>query len=439
MKIITVVGARPQFIKAAMVSRAIREYNRAKGKGQKVKGLDDKPLTLNHSPLAIDEVIIHTGQHYDYAMSQSFFDQMDIPAPRYHLDIGSGSHGDQTGRMLAAIERVLIEEKPDAVLVYGDTNSTLAGALAASKLHIPVGHVEGGMRSFNRRMPEEINRVLTDHIATWHFCPTETAVNNLAKEGITTNVFLVGDVMHEAVMLYKDIARERSDILQRMGIIQQAKGQEQKANGNAEDATFEDGGSPFALSHSPFALCTIHRAENTDDPDRLRSILEALVEISKDMTVVVPLHPRTKKAIERAKGQWLKAKGDDLSFALSPSPLAQRTLLPSIKIIEPVSYLDMLQLESHASIILTDSGGMQKEAFWLGRPCVTMRDETEWVETVEAGWNKVTGADSGAIIRAAKEYCSSPPARPATKSDIAVASASASILNCLVSSITVNR
>jgi UDP-N-acetylglucosamine 2-epimerase len=281
--------------------------------------------------------------------------------------------------MLAAIEKVLLDEKPDAVLVYGDTNSTLAGALAAVKLHIPVGHVEGGMRSFNRRMPEEINRVLTDHVATWHFCPTETAIENLKDEGIAKGVHLVGDVMYDAIMLYKDVARGKSDILQRLNI-------------------------------SKYALATIHRAENTDDRMRLRNILEALVEISKDMAVVLPLHPRTKKAIENA----------DLSPLITT---------------EPLSYLDTLCLEQSASIILTDSGGMQKEAFWLGVPCVTMRDETEWVETVDAGMNKVVGADKNSILRAFREFMNSERHASQPRSASCQTAASKMIIECLPSGI----
>ncbi len=373
MKICTIIGARPQFIKAAMVSRAIREYNDVvKGQRSKVNG-GEVPLTLNPSPLTpIIEVIVHTGQHYDHKMSQSFFDQLNIPEPKYHLDVGSGSHGDQTGRMLSSIEKVLIDEKPDAVLVYGDTNSTIAGSLAAAKLHIPVGHVEGGMRSFNRRMPEEINRVVTDHIAKWHFCSNQNAVDNLKNEGITKGVHLVGDVMHDAVMLYKDVAKEKSDILQRLGLVKNSPLLCKEGVGEVDNP----------LTSSRYALATVHRAENTDDPQRLRNIFEALVEISSDIPIVLPLHPRTQKAI------------DDTGLR------SMVTSCSSLIITDPLPYLDILKLEATASVILTDSGGMQKEAFWFGVPCVTMRDETEWVETVEAGMNVIVGADKQKILLA---------------------------------------
>ena len=408
MKLVTIIGARPQFIKAAMVSRAIREYN--------------SQLTTHDSQ--IDEVIVHTGQHYDYKMSQVFFDQLEMPKPHYHLDIGSSTHGDQTGRMLTAIEKVLIDEKPDAVLVYGDTNSTMAGSLAAAKLHIPVGHVEGGMRSFNRRMPEEINRVLTDHVAKWHFCATETAVKNLKHEGITEGFHLVGDVMHDAILSYKDIAADKSDILQRLGLLGcHSEAQPKNPDGNP---------SRLTTHHSPltkYVLATVHRAENTDDPDRLRNIFEALAEISKDMPVVLPLHPRTRKAIENisVKGQRLKVNGS----SEEPLTLNRSPLTGSVKIIDPVPYLDMLQLEAHASIILTDSGGMQKEAFWLGVPCVTMRDETEWVETVESGRNKVVGAGSASIVRAVGEYLDVDETVGADRDNIGISSAADRVVECI--------
>lgn len=337
MKIATIIGARPQFIKAAMVSRAIREHN----------------LQATSDERRVTDVLIHTGQHYDHEMDKVFFDQLDIPIPDYHLGVGSGNQGDQTARMLAAIEKVLLKEKPDAVLVYGDTNSTLAGALAAAKLQIPVGHVEGGMRSFNRQMPEEINRVVAGHVAKWHFCPTETAVKNLNNEGISKGVYLVGDVMYDAVYYYKKRAQVESKILERSN-----------------------------LREKNYILATVHRAENTDNSSRLRNIIEALVEISKELTVVFPIHPRTKLAIERSG--LISLITDRQSFITT----------------EPLPYLDLLCLEESATVIVTDSGGIQKEAFWMGVPCVTVRDETEWLETVESGLNRLTGSHKEKIVSA---------------------------------------
>ncbi len=324
MKVATIVGARPQFIKAAPVSRALRQQH--------------------------TEVLIHTGQHYDDAMSAVFFRELEIPAPDVNLGIGSGPHGQQTGAMLAGIEEVLLAEQPDWALVYGDTNSTLAGALAAAKLHIPLAHVEAGLRSFNRRMPEEINRVLTDHVSTLLFCPTQTAVNNLAAEGIAQGVHLVGDVMHEALLWAAERARTRSTILVRLG-----------------------------LQEKVYLLATVHRAENTDDPARLRAILDAFAAL--DEPIVFPVHPRTQARIEA---------------------LGLKSKFRNLKSIAPVGYLDMVQLEQSARMILTDSGGIQKEAYWLGVPCVTLRDETEWVETVEAGWNVLVGAEMEQIVMAVK-------------------------------------
>ena len=323
MKVATILGARPQFIKAAAVSRELRKQ--------------------------VDEVLVHTGQHYDGNMSQVFFDELDIPPPKYNLGIGSGGHGTQTGAMLAAIEEVLLKEKPDRVLVYGDTNSTLAGALAAAKLHVPVAHVEAGLRSFNRRMPEEINRVLTDHVSDLLFCPSETAVANLTAEGIRTGVHRVGDVMREALMHAVAVARRRSDVLERLGV---------RAGG--------------------YALATIHRAENTDDPARLERLVSALQEVSLHLPVIFPVHPRT-----RSKLHLPKASGD-------------------LRLLEPQGYLDMVLLEAGADVILTDSGGIQKEAYWLRIPCVTLRNETEWVETVQQGWNVLAGAEPDLIVRAAR-------------------------------------
>ena len=331
MKLITVVGARPQFIKAAPVNRAIAEYNR------------------NWASTSIMERIIHTGQHYDENMSQAFFDELEIPLPDYYLGVGNGSHGEQTGRMLEKIEQVLIKEEPDFVLVYGDTNSTLAGALATAKLHIPVAHVEAGLRSFNRRMPEEINRVVTDHISTLLFCPTDAAVKNLQAEGITQGVHQVGDVMYDSILFY----------------VRKAKSIEEKTL------------KRLNVQSKSYYLATVHRAENTDDALRLSQIVEAFNEIaSKDCPVILPLHPRT---VGYAKKYGLR-------FASNTN------------IVRPVSYLEMIGLENNARVILTDSGGVQKEAYWLGVPCITLRAETEWLETVQSGWNTLAGADKDTIV-----------------------------------------
>jgi UDP-GlcNAc3NAcA epimerase len=336
LHIITIVGARPQFIKAAAVSRAIVEYN----------GQSDTAT--------LQEKIIHTGQHYDENMSQIFFEELEIPQPDRNLEVGSGAHGQQTGEMLAQIETVLLEEKPDWVLIYGDTNSTLAGALAAAKLHIPVAHVEAGLRSFNQRMPEEINRVLADHVSRLLFCPTDTAVKNLAHEGITQGVCRTGDVMYDCVLFYT----------------QKAKSLEQQ--------TLQS----LNVQPKSYYLTTIHRAENTDDPHRLSSIVEALNEIARDdCPVILPLHPRTIGYLEKYNMKF---------FA-------------SVQVIPPVSYLKMVVLENNARVILTDSGGVQKEAYFHAVPCVTLRDETEWVETVASGWNTLTGADARKIIAAVGE------------------------------------
>jgi len=347
-KIVTIVGARPQFIKAAVISRLIRdEYS-------------DR----------FNEILVHTGQHYDQNMSDIFFTEMDIPRPDINLETGSGLHGQMTGRMLEKIEEVLVDNKPDLVLVYGDTNSTLAGALAAVKLHIPVAHVEAGLRSFNMKMPEEINRILTDRVSTWLFCPTDTAVTNLKNEGIFNNnsssvpaavdkpsVIKTGDIMLDASLYY----RKKLDSV--------------KPGVNIPDREF--------------ILCTLHRAENTDDPVRLKSIIEALKEIAKDFHVVLPLHPRTKKNIND----------------LIPGFYFQ--LPDHLRIIEPVGYFDMLRLENACKMILTDSGGVQKEAYFFKKPCITMRDQTEWVETVESGWNLLAGADKEKIVDAVSFF--SPP------------------------------
>ena len=321
MKIVSVVGARPQFIKCAPVSREIRK---------------------NHS-----EILVHTGQHYDPEMSDIFFEELQIPRPDYHLDVGSGSHGKQTGDILVQVEEILLCERPDLVIVYGDTNTTLAGALAAAKLHIPVAHVEAGLRSFDRTMPEEINRVVTDHISDLLFCPTGTAVSNLANEGITRGVHLVGDVMVDALEFNKEIAEKRSPILERLGITQ-----------------------------DQYLVLTVHRPANTDSRKHMESIIGAVGEAG--IPVVFPVHPRTHKCLEEyGMGGRLPA---------------------NIIITEPLGYLDMLKLMRHASRILTDSGGIQKEAYLLGVPCITLRESTEWVETVKEGWNVLVGADHDKIV-----------------------------------------
>lgn len=327
MKIVTVVGARPQFIKCAPVSREFRKV--------------------------ASEVLVHTGQHYDDNMSDLFFWDLDIPKPDYNLGVGSGSHGAQSGEMLKLIEEVLLKERPDYVVVFGDTNSTLAGALAAAKLHIPVAHVEAGLRSFNRQMPEEINRVIADHLSSLLFCPTKTAVKNLAQEGITDGVELVGDVMYEALLNNSQIAESRSTILKQLN-----------------------------LQPKEYFVVTVHRAENTDDGTRLQSILVALQELSSLHPVIWPVHPRARKALE----------------SHHPSPQINQ----SLHLIDPISYLDMLVLEKHSYVILTDSGGVQKEAYWFGVPCVTLRDESEWVETLKEEWNTLVSTDPDRIVAAAK-------------------------------------
>jgi UDP-N-acetylglucosamine 2-epimerase len=335
MKIVSIIGARPQIVKAAALSRTIVAHR---------KEQPDR---------AIVEVIVHTGQHYDDNMSRVFFEELDIPEPAYYLGIGSGSHGEQTGKMLQKIEAVLKEEEPDYCLVYGDTNSTLAGAMAAAKLHIRVAHVEAGLRSFNRKMPEEINRVVTDHVSDLLFCPTETSVDNLSKEGISAGVHHVGDVMLDCIRFY--IKRAMT----------------------VEKRTLKG----LDIHHGSYYLATVHRAENTNDIVRLTHIFQALDEIAnRDCPVVLPLHPRTVKYVQR---HGLKFSDD-------------------VRVIQPVSYLEMIVLEGHARLILTDSGGVQKEAYWFSVPCITLRDETEWVETVESGWNILTGADKQRIIDGVK-------------------------------------
>ena len=326
MKVITILGARPQFIKASSVGREIlRQAN----------------LGFN-----IKQIIVHTGQHYDENMSDVFFEEMQIPKPDYFLGIGGKSHGAMTGQMIEKIEEILVQEKPDWVLVYGDTNSTLAGAIAASKLHIKIAHVEAGLRSFNMRMPEEVNRILTDRVSTLLFCPTQAALDNLYNEGAenwdaNVKIILSGDVMQDGAMFYRQLAEQPRDL---------------KA---CED----------------FVLCTIHRAENTDDPMRLLGIVSALNEIAKEKQVILPLHPRTKAV--------LQASCYDTS---------------NLTIIDPVGYLNMVWLIDHCSLVMTDSGGLQKEAFFFAKPCITLRDETEWIELIDNKFNILAGADEAKII-----------------------------------------
>lgn len=333
MKIASVVGARPQLVKASALSRTLAGV--------------------------FDETLIHTGQHYDPNMSDVFFSELGIHPPAYNLGIGGGSHAEQTGQMLIRLEKTFQEIQPQLVLVYGDTNSTLAGALAATKIHIPVAHVEAGLRSFNRNMPEETNRVLTDHISRWLFCPTDTAVENLKLEGILENTHQVGDVMYDALLYHLAQARERSTILKKLD-----------------------------LHPHDYALATVHRAANTDDPARLRSIFDGFAYL--DTCIIFPLHPRTRKLLQH--------------YGL--------TLPKNVVLLEPVGYLDMLILEENASCILTDSGGMQKEAYLMGVRCITLRDETEWVETVEAGWNKLVSADTEAIRLAFQTWFPSKERQP---------------------------
>ncbi len=316
------VGARPQFIKAATVSREI----------------------LAHP--SVHELLLHTGQHYDENMSRIFFRELDIPEPDFNLEVGSGSHANQTGRMLQGIENILLHEKPDITLVYGDTNSTLAGALAAVKLHIPVAHVEAGLRSFNRAMPEEINRVMTDCISNMLFAPTQTAVQNLHNEGLSANTIFTGDVMFDSVLYYQSAILNNPEKYATPGIPQK------------------------------YLLATIHRAENTDQPENLKKIFAAFSQLPFE--IVIPIHPRTRKILDK-----------------------EIIVTPNIHIIEPVGYLQMLKLTIDSLKVLTDSGGLQKEAYFLGKQCITLRTETEWIETLHNHWNIITGSDPDRIVEAA--------------------------------------
>jgi UDP-GlcNAc3NAcA epimerase len=327
-KILTIVGARPQFVKAAALSRALKSQN-------------------------MEEVLVHTGQHFDENMAEIFFREMEIPQPKYNLGINSLSHGAMTGRMLEEIEKVLLLEKPSALVVFGDTNSTIAGALAASKLHIPVAHVEAGLRSYNMRMPEEINRIVTDRISDYLFCPTETAVKNLKAEGFGSfhnKVENIGDVMYDVALYYSQFSKEKSTIF-----------------------------SKLSINSKPFVLATLHRQENTDDPKRLNAIIDALNELSSDFEIVLPLHPRTKNIIAK----------ENIKLQFSP--------------IEPVGYFDMIELLKNCSMVISDSGGLQKEAFFFAKHCLVTRDETEWTELIDLNYNFMVGANSKLIMQTAGE------------------------------------
>ena len=344
MKIVTVIGARPQIIKAAALSRTIKE----------------------HYADRIREIIVHTGQHYDNNMSQVFFDELGIPYPDYNLHVGSASHGVQTAKMIEGIEQILMDEKPDAIVLYGDTNSTLAGAVAASKIHVPVVHIEAGLRSFNKAMPEEINRIVCDHCSTLLFSPTKAGFDNLAKEGFPINnegpytidnpkVYHCGDIMYDNSLHFSTVADQKEQVLKRLG-----------------------------LEGKPYVLATLHRDSNTDQPERLSAILEAFKELSKEITIVLPMHPRTRK-------------------------LAGNYRAENVIVTNPVSFLEMIQLEQHARLVLTDSGGVQKESYFFQKPCVILRPETEWVEIVETGAATLTDADYGKILETSHHYLQQPP------------------------------
>jgi UDP-GlcNAc3NAcA epimerase len=351
IKVITIIGARPQIIKAAAVSRAVK----------------------NHFSDKINEIIIHTGQHYDENMSQIFFEEMNIPRPDINLNVGSGSHGVQTAKMITGIEEILVNEKPHYLILYGDTNSTLAGAVAASKLHVPIVHIEAGLRSFNKKMPEEINRIMCDHASTLLFTPTQTGFSNLIKEGFSTHnkapftadnpgIFHCGDVMYDNSLFFEKQAKEKSTILKKLG-----------------------------LSENNFFLATVHRNDNTDQPHRLNALFEAFDIISRKSgkTVVLPLHPRTKKL---------------LPINLKPEVYTRIISNHLIKLIPPVSFFDMITLESNCNMIFTDSGGVQKEAYFFKKPVVVMRSETEWKEIIDAGCGIVSNADTGNIVNAFNRF-----------------------------------
>ena len=362
MKLVTIIGARPQIIKAAALSRAIK----------------------NHFADHIQEVIVHTGQHYDDNMSQVFFDELGIPRPDYNLHVGSASHGVQTARMTEGIEALLIKEQPDFIVLYGDTNSTLAGAVAAAKIHVPIVHIEAGLRSFNKSMPEEINRIVCDHCSTLLFTPTKAGLENLKREGFAVDeggvstgsttatptidnpkVYHCGDIMYDNSLHFADIAEEKTDIIQRLG-----------------------------LTGKPFILSTIHRDSNTDQPERLSAIFKALIQLSKECQVVLPLHPRTAKLLKTNLDEGLQK---------------QIFNSPSINLIPPVSFLEMIALERHSQLVMTDSGGVQKEAYFFKKPGIILRPETEWVEIVETGNAILADADEGRIMQAWQHFKNNPP------------------------------
>ena len=354
MKIITIIGARPQIIKAAALSRAIR----------------------NHYADQIQEVIVHTGQHYDDNMSQVFFDELQIPRPDYNLHVGSASHGVQTARMTEGIEAILIKEQPDFIVLYGDTNSTLAGAVAAAKIHVPIVHIEAGLRSFNKAMPEEINRIVCDHCSTLLFTPTKAGLENLKREGFPMDndrpytidnpkVYHCGDIMYDNSLHFADIAEQKTDIIQRLELIGQ-----------------------------PFILATIHRDSNTDHPERLSAIFKALIQLSNECPIVLPLHPRTNKLLKTNLDEALQKQIFDN---------------PNINLIPPISFLEIITLERHAQLVMTDSGGVQKEAYFFKKPGIILRPETEWVEIVETGNAILADADESRIMQAWQHFKDNPP------------------------------
>ena len=354
MKLVTIIGARPQIIKAAALSRAIR----------------------NHYADQIQEVIVHTGQHYDDNMSQVFFDELHIPRPDYNLHVGSASHGVQTARMTEGIEDILFKEQPDYIVLYGDTNSTLAGAVAAAKIHVPIVHIEAGLRSFNKAMPEEINRIVCDHCSTLLFSPTLAGVENLKREGFpmgndepytidNPKVYHCGDIMYDNSLHFASIAEEKTDIIQRL-----------------------------ELTAKPYILATIHRDTNTDYPERLSAIFRSIIKLSEDCQVVLPLHPRTAKLLKTNLDETLQKH----IFSCQ-----------NIKLIPPVSFLEMIALERHALLVLTDSGGVQKEAYFFKKPCIILRPETEWVEIVETGNAILADADENRIMQAWQHFKDNPP------------------------------